>query len=449
VILLASLAASAAEPFGEHVFFVGDLHAHTGISGDAEDSTTCEACGSTLGAFDTARTNGLDFVAVTDHVNGGPAANPAEWAASLDRALDADAPDEGFVTIPAAEVFVVGRDGHEFGHKTLLLFGGNEELQGLTTAEVSPSGTTNDHVPTCDELWAWATRLGSERGPLALIPHHPTAGLPMATDWTCHSDVWQPAVEVYSIHGNGLGDGSGFDPVLTEEIDSGSARHALDAGIQLGFLGGTDRHDTLPGEVCVPGESRGDAEKYGGGLTIVVLDENEAFDRAAVGRAISERRTLATSGPVLPVSIVWSTSLGDVGLGGEVTRVGDEPIVVNVSVPDEYHTLVLGVEAVTSAGTVSLSAVDGVWQGEIVSDVTWAYVRVGIDGETWWDAGCDDAGDDTAEYLWSSPSFVTVLPSETDTETGGRPQVCGTVSSATPSVAALFALALLFRRRSG
>ena len=66
------------EEFEGHTFVFGDIHAHTGASGDggsadlgdcvrASDETPAD-CGSVADLGETALANGLDFLATVDHV---------------------------------------------------------------------------------------------------------------------------------------------------------------------------------------------------------------------------------------------------------------------------------------------------------------------------------------------------------------------------------------------
>ena len=70
--LLTIATAPAAELFEGHAFYVGDLHVHSGVSGDgvSSDLNECEPCEALEDLPLNAKNRGLDFVALTDHVNG-------------------------------------------------------------------------------------------------------------------------------------------------------------------------------------------------------------------------------------------------------------------------------------------------------------------------------------------------------------------------------------------
>ena len=74
--------ALAGETFGDQNFYYGDLHSHTGFSGDggSADMGNCSgSCGNFADVFTTARDNGLDFVALTDHINTTTSVGPTNF----------------------------------------------------------------------------------------------------------------------------------------------------------------------------------------------------------------------------------------------------------------------------------------------------------------------------------------------------------------------------------
>jgi hypothetical protein len=97
----------ASESFDGKVFYLGDMHAHSGASGDAAstDLGDCTGtCGSLEGIGETARANGLDFLALTDHVNGATASLPADFLTGIQRITTLHDPVGGVVTIPGADL---------------------------------------------------------------------------------------------------------------------------------------------------------------------------------------------------------------------------------------------------------------------------------------------------------------------------------------------------------
>lgn len=95
--IVAATGAAAAEDFGDHSYYFGELHAHTGHSADggSSDLGNCQGlmCGNAADYFDTLRyAAGLDFGAITDHVNG-PSMPSESWEILI--GLVGDAHDPG------------------------------------------------------------------------------------------------------------------------------------------------------------------------------------------------------------------------------------------------------------------------------------------------------------------------------------------------------------------
>ncbi len=402
------LAAHAAETFADRAYYLGDLHVHTGLSGDgySSDLGGCpwEPCGSAEGVLDTAKAQGLDFVAITDHVTGGYAVQDVDgFAEQWERVLAGNDPDGGFVTVPGVELDAKVGEA-VLGHKNLLLFGDRDQLAGLGPDDlrVSASGV----VESCDDLWLWTESRAKVLGPLLLAPHHPAPSSPSPTDWSCHSETWQPTVEVYSEHGNSVGGSDDFDPPFNETVKTGTVSYALGAGVKLGFHASTDTHDSMPGDTC----SSIDDDRLGGGLAVAVLDDGERFDRSSLHRALIERRTYGTSGPLVPVELAWSVG-GELvgGLGDSLVLGSGGSVRVELAVPAEHAALVTEVALVLPDGDEVLAqADDACWSLDTVV-TSFAWVRVTLDGGAWYgDEGCDDKGADDRERLWLSPSWVTL-----------------------------------------
>ncbi|MFZ5480020.1 MAG: MopE-related protein [Myxococcota bacterium] len=411
--VLLATGALASETFGAHTYYFGDLHAHTGISLDAgsADLGNCSgSCGDIAEFFDTARANGLDFVATTDHVNGTAAADVADWEAFLADTIAANDPTGGFVTIPGGELWFTLRGAGDLGHKTLLLFGDDAVLATLTLDDVRPNRTATT-VAACADIWTFMDGLVAGFGDALLLPHHPAVLMPMPTDWTCHDPAWEVAVEVYSEHGNSLADDTTYD-VPGSSVVSASTVHAgvADYGLSFGFVGGTDEHDTRPGGTCEL-DTEHPTHPYGGGLTVVVLESSLPFDRGAIRDAIAARQTWVTTGPRVPATVAWTSAglpLG--GLGDALAVPVGEDLEVRVEVPSGHLSHVTGVDVVTEGARWSLvedgtGGFDGVVPAAEVP--SWAYVEVEVDGASFYGGAgvCDDGGDDW-EYVWSSPSWI-------------------------------------------
>lgn len=408
---------SVTQVIDRQVFYFGDPHVHTGYSGDGRSQgDDCPDCGRFEDVFEASREAGLSWIAVSDHVNEYAAMSASDFDAELAAVQAANDPDGGFLTIPSAEVWFSAGE-HELGHKNALFFGDDETLASLNLHDVQPAADGGMDVGDCDSLWSWADDLDARLGPVLLIPHHPAGVQPMPTDWTCANADFQPVVEVYSEQGSALDDGTGFDPPWSGTLARGTIPVALEPdglALKMGFIAGTDGHDTRPGDVCLPDLVRTN-QPYGGGLTAVVLDESQDLSRASLLAAFQARSTIATSGPLIPLSVRWSAgeeALG--GVGADLQVPAGEALTLTARLPDEDRAAVLSVEAVGPDGRLVASADDsGAWTVQIeAADLpAWLYVAVRLDGDVLYgEGGCEDGGDSADEWLWSSPSWVTVAP---------------------------------------
>jgi hypothetical protein len=222
-------------------------------------------------------------------------------------------------------------------------------------------------------------------------------------------------VEVYSGWGNSLEYAPDYDPVdLVDDYTSidvssqqGPVHKALDTfALTVGFIAGTDLHDTRPGMTC----DRIYRSNYGGGLTMVVLDDSEVLERSSIYDELVARRSLATTGPRMPVLVEWTTRDGTVHSIGKQLRVpttGNTRL--SVRVPAGWEEYVTGVDAIGSSTEIALSErTPGTWNVSIPNSTIpgWLYVSVAIDGAALYGEGvCDDGGDDDREFVWSSPTW--------------------------------------------
>lgn len=414
-------AARAADHFEGAGWYYGELHVHTGISGDAGSAdipgTCVDDCGEHATVYSDARAIGLDFAAVTDHVNGSKSATPEGFAADVALAREAHDPDHGFLTLVAGEVWFAGAES-DIGHKNLYLFGDDAVVGGVTLDELHPRGASDP--ASCEDIATWAAQLEAAYGPVLLIPHHPAANLPMPTDWSCHDPDHEVAVEVYSEHGDSMGDGTGYDPLWSGEASAGTVLSGIDpAGyaLKLGFLGGTDKHNSRPADVCAKDTQR-PGHPYGGGITIVPVPEGEPFTRASLYAAIVGHRTFASSGPRLPVALRYSTGGVVLGTVGDALGVpAEQDLEVEVTVPQELARFVVGGTLRSVDRVIPLMPLGhGAWGTEVSTGErgAWVYVTMEVDGAAWYGAdGCDDGGD-TREFVWSSPSWVSDVPADLD-----------------------------------
>jgi hypothetical protein len=423
--LLAPLAL-ASQTLGDDSFYFGDLHVHTGYSGDGGSSDVghCagpNGCGAFSEVFDDARANGLDFIALADHLNGFRAMSEPDWSTYLAAILTADDPEHGFVSIPGGEIWSDDPIG-PLGHHTLLMWEDASTLASLTLEQARHGPT--EQLVDCAELWQWADTLSSGFGAISLIPHHPATLDPNGIDWRCFDDRYAPSVEVYSRHGNSLEGGSEWDVPGAGVVSDGYAAVALDPeryGLAFGFVGGTDAHDTRPGVTCQT-DGMIPEHLYGGGLTGVVLEAGAPFDRMAIRDAMIDRRTYATTGPTVPLELTWSadgTVLG--GLGALLDVPNDAELQLDVRLPEADAPFVDAVIAVSPHGSWELPQQGAdTWSTRIsAADLEeWLYVRVQLDGSAYHSSPCEDGGDDALEYLWSSPSFITLVDPVDPDDTG-------------------------------
>ncbi|MEY3213065.1 MAG: hypothetical protein RIT28_3546 [Pseudomonadota bacterium] len=415
-------AALAAETYSDQVFYYGDLHAHTGFSGDggSADMGDCDgSCGNFADVFTTAKDNGLDFVALTDHINSAASVNAADFLVLHAAVLAANDEAGGFITIPAGEIaFTQHGSSVEFGHKTMLLFGENDELVDLELADLRRTSTSV--MRSCDSIWTLMEKVDQVTGGAMLVPHHPAVQRPMDNDWSCFNPTWEPAVEVYSEHGSSLDD-LGYDVPGAGLVTTSTVHEALDPSghnLMFGFVGGTDSHDTRPGEVCNL-DTEQPTHLYAGGLTVVVLDATETFNRASIRSAIIDRSTYITTGPQLPLTLGWSAKgvyLG--GLGDALNVPEDADLDAEVNFPSDRAPYVLSVELVGPDTRWPLTEVaTGRWTGATPQAELpeWLYVAVEIDGASWYGGvgACADGGDDV-EWIWVSPSPLTLFDDDLD-----------------------------------
>jgi hypothetical protein len=476
-VLFSTWAAGAgAEPvqLGGHDFYFGDLHAHTGLSEDGgSNDLTCpwgDACGDYSTVLVDARDlYGLDFLALTDHGNGHhQLVDPGAWETQLADLLAADDPVGGFVTVPGVEIWLWHADGEIRDHRNLYLFGDADEIEGLSLAELiadeqAAPFTTDD----LSSVFEWMEEVEATRGPALLIPHHPALQPPGATDWRCSDLRFNPVVENYSEHGNSQSasfDGSFDSGEEAEQADS-LVDHALALdgyGLRLGLISGTDSHDTRPGSVCSTDPRFASKPNFGGGLSVVVLPAGEPLDRAAIYQALRDRRTMATSGPRIPLDVqLWidETPMAWMGEEAEADAGAILEFVAEVDPADAPY--VVGASLVQpEVSTTPMTEVDAGRFREPLAlapgETAVVYVLVEVDGAAYWadaEVDCDDGGDDQREFLWSSPIWIEVDPLAGDDDDTSDDDDCACRQAATPSpasasLAALVAV-LAARRKRG
>jgi len=407
----------AAELFGGYGFYIGDPHVHTGASGDggSSDLGSCSGdCGAVAELDDLARGYGLDFFAVTDHSNGDIPQSGEDFATVLAYVMDMHDPAGGMVTVVGGELWF-SLDGDMLGHKNLYLFADNADLEGLRLLDIQPD-EDNIAIDACEDIWDWMATLQHDWGPALLLAHHPAMTGRMSTTWDCHQGSaaasFAPAVEMYSGHGDSSRSDTSFDPLWLGDEPECSVHDAMDPdlhNLRMGFVGGTDAHDNHPSACRL--DSVLPRHPYGGGLTVAVLPEHVSFDRQPLYEAMTERRTYASSGPLLPALVAYGSGGATLGAMGQDLGLPDgQPLDVAVAVPDEHAHHVASVIAVGDDYRRELEPDgDARWSLQIDVDPmpAWVYVEIVVDGESWYGGeDCEDGGDDDYEHLWLSPSWL-------------------------------------------
>ena len=428
LVIAAPAPAAGWELLGGRAFYFGELHAHSGLSGDgaSSDLGNCEVggCGNLADYYANARgLAGLDFASLTDHLNGQFAIAAEDWPEIVALTEAGHDPDAGFVTLLGGEMQLTLSDGTDLGHRNYLFFGEPGDAADVTLDDLLRINL----LDSCEEMWEAVREMETRVGPLLFVPHHPAASLPMATRWWCQDERLAPLVEVYSSHGNSRDtpDRDDFDPLHFAYVDGCTVNEALASavhGLHLGLIGGTDFHDTWPGMVCHTDVTHGD-QAYGGSLTGVFLDGDRPLDRASLYDAMLHRRTFATSGPRVPVLF----SLVD-GSGNEVAVAGDvlappptEAVYARVTFPVDLAPYVLDVELYDSAQVPTSLPEQAPGVHEL--PLSWwqapwfGYAIVHLDGGSWYaDQGivCEDGGDNTEERIWTSPIWIEQLDDQDD-----------------------------------
>lgn len=435
--------AHAAEHFEGWSFYLGDPHAHTGAStdgGSLDLGATSDSYGAVADLRENAQAAGLDWLAVTDHVTGPWAADADDFDVVWQTVLDAHDPEGGFVTLPGAELWH-GIEGELVGHKNLYMFPSNADLRSLTVEDLQWRGRDTE-IGSCDDIRSHVAELEARWGQSLLIPHHPAFVAGMGTTWACHTGEqaqhYAPAVEVYSEHGNSMGL-DGWDPLWKDTDPERTVDWVLsqpELGQRLGFMAGTDSHDTWPGTMCQVDQCW-DAHPYAGGLTIAMIPEGEPFDRADLHDAMVERRTYATTGPLVPAVISFRTGgvvLG--GMGEELLMPPDQQLEVELLIPTAWERFVLSVTLHGKDYHRELSALrGGVYHAMIeAEDVPpYLYASVTLDGAAHYGTeGCADGGADSLERIWLSPTWFDAGEGDLDGDGYGWPE--GDCDDGDPSV---------------
>jgi len=330
----------------------GDLQIHTGLS---------DGTGMPETVYQYAReVAGLDVAAITDHDAHGVFAldeAPAVWDRLARAAREAHEPGR-FVTFLGYEW-----TSWTHGHKHVLYLDDEAPL------------LSNRDAATSDPPGLWS-RL--PRGRAITVSHH-TLGSPVPTDWTHHDPVFEPVVEIVSVHGSSEGKGA---PMAVRGAREGhGVRDALARGYRLGFVGSGDTHNGHPG--------MGDPAAPLGGVAGIYAPE---LTREAVFEAIRERRVYASSGP----RVILDFTLNNLMMGSVVRL--DDPGAERVLHMEAYSPIRIESRELIKNGRVILREPVGdlrtvleVEDPEPARDGDRYYVRLGLLHE---------------QMVWSSPIFV-------------------------------------------
>jgi len=416
----------------------GDLHAHTNLSYDGcEDPDN--GCSDREGAaastfFAEAQANSLDFAAMTDHAEyvtyypTGSTTDPGTDIWSEQQRLVQEAGSmPSFVPILGYEWTYDNKTGDntwDGGHKTVIFaedaICGDYRIAAETRHDhftkavnretyVGPNPFLASDVPSFIALLDEAAATCGEARVLTFF-HHTAAGTPQPVDWAKPGYEPDPRhemlTEVYSEHGcSECADASGdCDWRLPEDGFyygvQGSFQTALSLGYRLGVLAGTDSHDDRPGSLsdgpsCTSNwfDEDGDGVDelsclpYNGGLSGILASD---LSRASLFDALEARRTLATSGPRIPVRV--AAFAGEIlALPGDVVQAGVIRVVAAMDLPDGVDAL--GMDLLDGSGAVRGEGIDGL--DTVVEfgsgDAVYLRVRVAVDG--------------VEERIWASPFF--------------------------------------------
>ena len=321
--------------------------------------------------------------------------------------------------LPAAETQSGLEEGDvPLGHRNIYLFADDEALADLTLTDLRPSGNDQDRLSSRSDLDQWLEDLVGKYGPVMLVPHHPAAWNPQPTDWSCHPDLYEVAVEIHSNKGNSLGWELDYD-TTEPEYAAGTVHAAMDPdgwGHHLGFWAGSDQHRTIPGDLCNPEDMLG---RYTGGLTIAAIPAGQPFDRLSLHQALLTHRTLATSGPMLPVVISYSVEGVEIGgLGEDLAIAEGDDLDIEVRIPEEHEFAAHHVLLVHHGGAITMDADGGGrWSTQLDHQELprWVYPAIFLNGQNWYgDAQCNDGGDDAGEVVWGSPSWIGLSAEDDD-----------------------------------
>jgi hypothetical protein len=329
----------------------GDLHGHSGLSPDAFFSTPDQYY---RYGRDVAK---LDFAALTDHdAPWGLASVPKRWKISVDatRRYQDDGRYITFIayewtsgsglvclmhTLKRRDRWAFEKDPMHFGHRNVYYPG-----------DVAPDHVCSVDSSECntpEKLWKHLERFGA-----ISIPHHPLGGPVFPFDWNHFNDKYEPVVEIYSWHGNSECDGCSYEIYNPYKNGKHSVRVPLEAGRHFGFIGSSDNHDGLAGNLTHPPRLIKFLQMFyrgkptpGPGIAAVYA---ERLSRDAIFEALKAHRVYAVTGARIILDVRANNTTF---MGGRIKSSG-KPVAVSIY----------------SRGVAPLKLIEVIKNGKTVSD---------------------------------------------------------------------------------
>ena len=301
----------------------------------------------------------LDFGAVSDHME---AVTDRQWDYFQAVANDFNRPAR-FATLIGQEWTNHNPAVGAPGHRNIYYRGdGGPVLRSIDAG-----------CDTLEKLWRTLERV--EGVEAVAIPHH-SANARMGVDWSAGWNTkYEKAVEVYSVWGSSEKPASEGNPRPIEacggERPGRHVRDALAMGFRFGFVGGGDIHDGRPGD-DLHQESyppRG-FRNYRQGFTAVFAPE---LTREGVFDAIRDRRTYAATRSRIYLDVELEAA-DRLAVTAASERGGLRAVLVRN-----------GVETALVAADGDGRVIEGVFEGEPLSEGEYLYLRVETaDGEMAW-----------------------------------------------------------------
>lgn len=403
----------------------GDPHAHSGMSADGCETPDADCVAEMAGApgknmAKRAADNGLDWFALTDHVEFGEYVDLSTgeslplWDGMLD--LASRSRDEGAMLYAGYEWRDCSAGGTH--HRTVIFessgacsslrppacplakspktgFGlegytRREDTGTLTAGELFEFLNAASDTPGCETRWV-------------AFAHHSAYTRPGEVNWQRSADRMDNEVllEIFSEHGSSECEDlseEGCDFYASKEVYAphGSAQAALQAGLLVGFVAGTDSHDANPGSTeDGPGpvttlqveDGKGVPEvgyqRAPGGVTAVLLPPGQDPSKQAVFDGLLARHTVASTVVLDGLELWVEDPMGRMYLPGDMLPSGTYKL--HLSLPYDPSSVLL----VDQYG-VGVSAND--WFTVQLGEPRYLRIDLEIDGQQ--------------ERLWASPFFA-------------------------------------------